>query len=397
MQANKDQSPDRPSPSTSTKRTSRPKRIWLWIIVILAVFFLLRAVGEKIFSTREAARVTRETARPNVSVIHPKTSNAQKELVLPGSVQALADTPIFARTSGYVQRWLVDIGARVRQGQLLAEIESPEVDQQLNQALGDVQQAQADADLAQITTQRWKQMLAKNTVSRQEADEKQGNFDAKQANLIAAKANVERLRELKGFERIYAPFDGVITARNVNVGDLITANNTGQKEMFRIADDSQLRVYLSVPENAASFIKVGQPATVVLASSPGIVATGRVANIASAIDPQSRTMLTEVRVDNAKHAFLSGGYATISFDLKLAKPPVTVPVNTLLFRPEGTVVGVVGEDSRVSLRKVEIGRDFGNYVEITEGIAPTDRIIVNPSDSLLQGDLVRVEKDVSKK
>lgn len=383
--------------AVSSVRTRRPKHVWLWLIGFLATLLLLRAIKEKIIAGREAVRIARETAYPMVHITHPRACGVQNELILPGNVQALADTPIFARTSGYAKRWLVDIGTRVYQGQLLAEIESPEVDQQLNQALGNVQRAQANTDLAQVTVQRWKQMLAKNTVSRQETDEKEGNFQAQRANLAAAQANFERLRQLKGFEKIYAPFNGIITSRNINVGDLIIANNTGQKEMFRIADDSKLRIYVYVPENAASFVKIGQTASVVLASTPGTIIRGRVMNIASAIDPKSRTMLTEVRVDNSHHKFFSGGYATVTFNLKLANPPVTVPVNTLLFRPKGTFVAVVGEKGRISLHKVEIGRDFGSYVEITHGLSLTDRIVVNPSDSLQEGDQVRGEEPASGK
>ncbi len=390
MQISKDKNQEKSS-QPSPKRTKRSGRsIWLWIFILIVAFLIAHAVKEKITAVREARHVVKESEYPIVHVTYPKTSGAQKELILPGTVLALEDTPIHSRTSGYLKRWLVDIGTRVHTGQLLAEIESPEVDQQFNQALGFLQQAQADANLAWITTVRWRQMLARDTVSQQEADEKQGNFEAQRANLLAAQANVDRLQELKGFERVYAPFDGVITARNVNIGDLITANNTSQQPMFRISDDRQLRIYLSVPERDASFIKVGQPAHVVLASSPGVVATGTVAHVASAIDPRSRTMLVEVRLDNRAHAFLSGGYATVSFDLKLAEPSLTIPVNTLLFRPEGTVVGVVEKNDRVSLHKIEIGKDYGNYIEVTEGISPTDRIIVNPSDSLQQGDRVLV-------
>jgi len=393
MQINKDQNKEQSVPPSS-KRAGRSRgRIWIWIFILIAAFLIARAVKEKINAVRETRQAVSTSAYPIVHVTYPKVAERQKELVLPGTVTALEDTPIHARTSGYLKRWLVDIGTRVHAGQLLAEIESPEVDQQFNQSLGSLQKAQADANLAWVTTLRWRQMLARDTVSRQEADEKQGNFEAQRANLIAAQANLDRLKELKGFERVYAPFDGVITARNLNVGDLITANNTSQPPMFRIADDRQLRIYLSVPENAASLIKVGESAHIVLASSPGVVATGTVVHIASAIDPSSRTMLTEVRLDNSKQAFLSGGYATVSFDLKLAKPSLTLPVNALLFRPEGTIVGVVGKDDRVSLHKIQIGKDYGNYIEVTEGISPTDRIIVNPSDSLQQGDRVRVAND----
>ncbi len=391
MQTNKERNPDRFSSSNSPKSTSRSKRIWLWILILVAAFLILRAIGVKISAHREAVQAAEKSAYPVVQTIHPKVSHKDDQLVLPGTVQAFSDTPIFARTSGYVKYWLVDIGARVRNGQLLAEIESPELDQALNQAIGNVQRAQANTDLARITTARWKQMLARDTVSRQESDEKEGNFEAQIANLAASQAAVDRLKELKNFERIYAAFDGVITARNVNIGDLITANNTTQKEMFRIADDSQLRIYVNVPENSASFIKVGESAKVTLASSPGVIALGHVVNIASAIDPDSRTMLTEVRVDNTNHKFLSGGYATVSFDLKFSAPSLILPVNTLLFRPEGTFVGVVEKDNRVSLRQIQIGRDYGKTLEITQGVTPADRVILNPSDSLQNGNRVQVD------
>lgn len=390
MQINKERSQQR-TPHGSPEPTARPKRIWLWIFVLIAAFLVIRAVGEKISASREARRTARDSAYPIVRTIHPKISGSQKQLALPGTVLAQEETPIYARTSGYVKRYLVDIGTRVHAGQLLAEIESPEVDQQYNEALGTLQQAQADTNLAWITTLRWKQMLARDTVSRQEADEKQGNFEAQRANLLAAQANVDRLQELKGFEKVYAPFDGVITRRNVNLGDLITANDTSQHPMFSMADDRKLFIYVNVPESNAASIKLGEVAKVALASAPGVTIEGKVRSIASAIDPHSRTMLTQVVIDNSDHTLLSGGYATVIFDLKLAQPSLVLPVNALLFRPEGTMVGVVGTDGRVSLRMIQIGKDYGTYVEVVSGISTKDNIILDPSDSLQQGDYVRLQ------
>lgn len=362
---------------------------WLWLLILL---FLAGAIyaGLRHFSQgREAREASADTAIPTVLVAQPKMGQPDYDLTLPGNVQPYSTTPIYARTDGYLQRWLVDIGAPVKQGQLLAEIESPEIDQQLNQAVGGLQQAQANLKLAQVTADRWKEMLQGNTVSRQDADQKQGDLDASKANAVAAAANVSRLQNLKQFEQVVAPFDGIVTERNVEVGNLISSTVTAtQKPLFQIADDHILRTYINVPETQAAQITVGQPAKVVLSSHPADPITGKVVRTANALDMQSRTLLVEIQIDNSDHKLLSGGYAIIHLPIHQPAPALILPVNALLFRPEGTQVGVVSPDGTVALKTIKIGKDFGTKVEVTAGLTPTDQVIINPSDSLQSGDKV---------
>jgi len=380
---------------TSLKNQSYPK--WIRIVAGILIVLFVIVVIERILARHEVNRVTRDLAVPSVIVTHPTAGSPDINLVLPGNVQPYASTPIFARTDGYVKRWLVDIGAPVKEGQMLAEIDSPEVDRQYDQAQAAVNQAAANLKLAQDTAQRWKYLLQKNTVSQQDSEQKQKEMEASQANLDQMQANLERLAKLKSFEQITAPFDGTVTMRNINVGDLINAGSSSAREMFRIDQDNILRVYVSVPEAYASQVKVGQTAKIKLASLPDQEVPGRVTNTAAAIDPQSRTMLTQVQVDNAQGQYLAGGYATVDFPLHLSKPVLTVPANTLLFRPDGTMIGLVDKDGIVALKKVEIGKDFGNAVEIIQGVEAGDRVIVNPSDSLQSGNKVKAEFSKSAK
>lgn len=371
-----------------------PSGLPRWLIISIGIFvaMVLFVSIKNLFHVREVEKTTKNAELLPVILTQPQMGSPDIDLILPGNVLPNAETPIFARTDGYVKRWLVDIGTPVKQGQLLAEIDSPEVDQQYDQAEAAVAQAAANLKLSQDTAQRWKYLLQKSSVSQQETEEKQKEMEASVANLNQAKANLGRLEKMKSFERVVAPFDGVVTMRKVNVGDLINSGSgVAKSEMFHITQDNLLRVYVNVPETYASQVKVGQKANVKLASMPGQVIEGKIVNTAGAIDQQSRTLLVEVQVDNSARKYLAGGYATVDFPLHLAKPILILPVNALLFRPEGTQVGVVGNDHTVKLKKIEIGKDFGTTVEVVKGLEATEQVIVNPADSIREGDKVRIE------
>jgi RND family efflux transporter MFP subunit len=268
-------------------------------------------------------------------------------------------------------------------------VEAPEIDQQYNQALGKLQQTQANLKLAQVTASRWKEMLDRNTVARQDSDQKQADLEVAKANLVAAEADLQRFQKLKDFEQITAPFDGIITQRNVNVGDLIRATNlTGQKPLFELIDDKVLRVYANVPESVAHEVHLGQKVILEFTSQRGLSIEGTLVRTADKIDPQSRTLLVEIQVVNPERKLLSGGYATVRISVPLEHPVLTIPVNTLLFRPQGTFVGVVNPDNLVELKKIRIGKDGGTKVEVLDGVTASDQVILNPSDSLETGDKV---------
>ncbi|MDE2342947.1 MAG: efflux RND transporter periplasmic adaptor subunit [Betaproteobacteria bacterium] len=375
---------------------SNPSHIRTFIklgISLAAVVVLLAGWG--IFSRMRAQEALAQEARQEsaipVMVTKPSAESASEDLVLPGTLQAFTDTPIYARTNGYLKRWLVDIGTSVKAGQLLAEIDTPEVDQQVLQAEADLQTAEANNDLAQLTAKRWKALLATKTVSQQDADNKIGDAAAKQAALASARANLHRLRELESFKRIVAPFDGVITARNIDVGDLIDAGTGSGKarELFHMAAIRRLRVYAQVPESYARDMGAGDKAELQVREHPGRVFEAKLVNTANAIDPASHTLLVQLEVDNASGALLPGGYAEVHFKLKTHPGSLRVSANTLLFRPEGMQVAVVGKDNKVILQTVTMGRDFGKEVEVLAGLTADQSIVLNPSDSLVTGQAVK--------
>lgn len=382
-------------PATGERKRRFPFILLILVVVFVAAgFFYVTALRAKAES--EIVKMTSELAVPSVQVVKAAASSATGEIVLPGNVMPFADTPIFARTEGYVKRWLVDLGDTVKEGQLLVELEAPELDQQINQAKSAVIQAEAKASLAASSNKRWETLMSQNAVSQQETDEKASALATSQADLVSAQANLARLGQLKSFQKITAPFDGKITSRNVEVGDRITAaggTSASQPELYRITQDQILRIYVSVPEAYAEQIHEDQVARVGLASVQGSDIEGKVVRTSGAINPQSRTMLTEVQVDNHQHRYLAGGYATVHFSLPASANPDVLPVNTLLFRPEGPVVGVAVDENgheTVQIRKVKLGRDLGSQIEIISGVTPTDRVILNPSDSLQDGDVVKV-------
>jgi RND family efflux transporter MFP subunit len=335
-------------------------------------------------------RVTADAAVPVVSVASPTPTASTREILLPGTTQAFTDAPIFARTNGYVKRWYFDIGAHVKQGQLLAEIETPEVDQQLEQARADLETAQANLHQAQITADRWRALLETDSVSQQETDQAVSALKAMKATADSNAANVRRLEQLQGFERIYAPFDGVITARNVDIGVLVTAgSSTPGRELFHMTAIHTLRVFVAVPEVASRAARPGSPAILTLDEFPGQSFQGTLVRTANAIDLASRTLNVEVDVDNPRGELLPGAYVFVHLKLPRQIASVTVPANALLFRAEGLRVAVV-RDGRAELVPVAIGRDYGTSVEIAAGLQPTDRVIVAPSDSLTSGTPVRI-------
>jgi RND family efflux transporter MFP subunit len=335
-------------------------------------------------------QTTAEAAISVVSVVSPKPDAPTQEILLPGTTQAFTDAPIFARTSGYVKGWYFDIGARVKQGQLLAEIESPEVDQQLQQARADLETAQANLRQAQITADRWLALLQSDSVSKQETDQAVSALSAMKATVDSNAANVRRLEQLQGFEKIYAPFDGVITARNVDIGFLINAGaSTVAQELFHLAALHTLRVFVAVPEVYSRAARPGSAATLTLEEFPGRSFHGTLVRNANAIDLASRTLLVEVDVDNPGGELLPGAYVFVHLKLPKEIASVTLPANTLLFRAEGLRVAVI-QDGRAQLVPVTIGRDYGETVEILSGLQPTDQVIVAPSDSLTSGTRVRI-------
>ena len=337
-----------------------------------------------------ALRQTTEAAITTVRVVSPKASALTQEIRLPGTTQAFTDAPIFARTSGYVKAWHADIGAHVTQGQALAEIESPEVDQQLQQARADLETARANLRQAQITAERWEALLKTDSVSKQETDQAVSAFRAMKATVDSNAANVRRLEQLQGFEKIAAPFDGVITARNVDIGVLINAGaNTAGRELFHMAAIQTLRVFVAIPELYSRAARPGSTATLTLEEFPGRSFDGTLVRTANAIDLTSRTLLVEVDVDNPRGELLPGAYVFVHLKLPGQTAAVTVPASTLLFRAEGLQVAVV-RNGQAQLVPVAIGRDDGQSVEIVSGLQPTDQVIVSPSDSLTSGTRVRI-------
>jgi RND family efflux transporter MFP subunit len=357
---------------------------------ILCAVALVAAIawGLHVRAASEASvtQATQAAAILSVNVVHPVEGSKADDLALPGSVQAFNDTPIYSRTNGYLKKWYFDIGAHVHRGDLLAEIETPEIDQQLDQSRAELERMQANAELARVTSNRWQALLAKHAVSQQEADQTRANYIAAQAAVDASTANVRRLEQLQSYERIVAPFDGVITVRNTDIGDLIDAGSgaSNPRELFHMDATGKLRVYVAVPEVYSDSIHDGDSATLTQDSNPDAEIPGTIVRNANAIDHATRTLNVEVDVDNAKGVLRPGAYVFVHFQLPAIGNTVTIPSNALLFRAEGLRVGVVRGD-RVQLVPVTIGHDFGNSVEITSGLTAREEVILDPSDSLANG------------
>jgi membrane fusion protein, multidrug efflux system len=371
--------------------TPRKALMTIGLVVLALAIGAIITLMSRLHSSRVLAEETQQASVSTVSVVHPIAEAADEELVLPGTMQAYEESPIYARTNGYLLRWYKDIGSRVNKGDLLAEIDTPEVDQELMQARANRQQIVAQLDLAKINADRYVSLRKSDSVSQQEADQQSSAYQQAKANLAAADANVRRLEELESFKRVYAPFSGVITKRTVDPGTLINAGSAGAgKELFDLARVDPLRVYISVPQSYAPAIKVGMDASVTMQEYPGQKFKGTVVRTAESIDPLTRTLLTEVDVPNKDGRLLPGSYGEVHFHPGIDAQKLTVPVNCMLFRQEGPRVAVAGSDGKVQLRPIVIGRDYGTALEILGGIGIDDRIIVNPSDSLEDGQSVNV-------
>jgi RND family efflux transporter MFP subunit len=383
---------DTPPPAAADPNARARRYAWIALgcALLLAVWGLLSRLSARNALEREAAGAALVT----VVTTTPSRGPAADTVVLPGSVQAFYEAPIFARTSGYLKVWYTDIGAAVRRGQVLAEIDAPEVDQQLRQARADLGSAQANYDLAHTTNERWKGLLATESVSQQDADQRAGDAAAKAAAQRSAAANLARLRELESFKRVLAPFDGVVTQRNTDVGALINAGQGGAA-LFRVADTHRLRIYVSVPQAYAAAIQAGLPAQLLFAERPGKHYAATVASSARALDANSRTLQVELQIDNAHGELLPGSYAEVHFALGGNVSSLRVPVNTVLFRAAGLQVATLDEHQHVHLKTITAGRDFGTEIEVLSGIEPADVLVVNPPDSIADGTEVRLAKPLA--
>ena len=372
--------------SAKTAPALRLDRLLLVVLAVLGVGFVVGLVP-RMLKRAAVKKETRELSVQTVNVIFPVPASAAAPLSLSGELKPQTEAPIYARVSGYVRRWLVDMGAQVEAGQLLAEIETPELDRELAEARAGLLQVEAARDLAGTTAKRWREMLAGRTVSPQEADEKSADLTLKKATVDVARAKVQRLEEVNGFARITAPFAGAITARKLDVGQLVTA--AAGQELFRLAKTEKLRVFVRVPQNYARAVAVGQSADLVLTELPGRKFEGKIVRTAGALDPGSRTLLTEIEVDNAKGDLLAGSYAQVRLADTNPEPVLTLLSNAVFFRSDGAQVALLNRDNRASLRKVILGRDFGPTIEVLSGVTKEDRVIVNPPDSLVDGTEVR--------
>jgi RND family efflux transporter MFP subunit len=390
----------------------------LLITVLVLGAAIIWGIDARLKTAAAVKQETQDLAMPTVAVAHPKMGELQNEVVLPGNIQAFIDSPIFARASGYLKKWNADIGARVKAGQILAEIDAPELDQQVRQAQSAVEQAKAaldqtlanlvqgkaNAELARVTAQRWSNLVAKGVVSRQENDQYQAQYQAQVANVDAlekaiaaargnvgsAEANLSRLQEMQAFKTVRAPFDGVITARNTDIGALVNAGMGGAaQELFHIAATARLRVYLNVPQVYSQSAVPGIPAELTLSEFPGRRFHGKLVRTADAMDSGTRTLLTEVDVDNPTGELKPGAYAEVHLTIPAGTPSVVVPVGAILFRSEGLRIGLIRDGNKVALVPVILGKDYGTEIEVLSGIRPDDWVIMNPADSLTSGVVVR--------
>ena len=368
------------------------KTILIVIVVVLAAgTVVVRGIHSRVNAAAVIRERTVELAIPSVSVIHPKIGNPRDEIALPGNIQAFVDAPVYARTSGYLKKWYTDIGTRVKTGDLLAEIESPEVDQQLSQARADLTSAQANMKLAEITMNRDLLLIKTDAVAHQDVDNAVGAFDADKAAVASQTANVKRLEQLVAFEKVYAPFDGIVTARNTDIGQLVNAGNGGAaQELFRVSSVDKLRIFVSIPQMYSRAAVEGVNADITLTEAPGRHFAGRIVRNTGAIDPATRTLLTEVDIDNSSRQLMPGAYAEIHLRLPAATPALLVPVTSMIFRSEGLQVAVVRGET-VKMIPVTQGRDFGTEIEITSGITSRDFVVVNTPDSLAAGAKVHAE------
>jgi RND family efflux transporter MFP subunit len=376
--------------ATSGRSSGRLLPTLLFVVVALLVVLVARGILARTHAEASLAQATERNADIVVRTVHPHLGSPSMELVLPGNIEAFSDTPIYARADGYVRRWYADIGVHVKAGQLLAEIETPELDQQLAQAQADLSTAEANANNARTNAERYSGLIKQNAVSQQDTDTFVNQAAATSSAVRSAQANVRRLREMQSFEKIYAPFDGVITARDIDVGNLITAgSNGGAKELFHLEAVNRLRVYVQVPQANSRAATPGTQADLVVPELPGQHFTAQIARTSNAMDPASRTLRVEVDVDNPRGTLIPGELATVHLKLPTAISSVIVPVNAVLFRSEG-ISAVVVQNGQIAIVPVTIGRDFGDSLEVTSGLSANDQIVVNPPDSIAAGQKVQI-------
>jgi RND family efflux transporter MFP subunit len=383
------------NPVDQEQPRGKGSRVFTILFLLVIVLVVLGAVTlfQRRAQYQALAKETETLAIPTVAVIHASVESAEEDLVLPGAMQAYVESPIYARTNGYLRKWYHDIGSRVRQGELLADIDTPEVDQQLSQARAELNTTQANANLSKITAARYQELIKTDGVSKQEVDNAVGDLEAKLANVKSAEANVRRLEELESFKHIYAPFSGVIIRRSVDTGTLINAGNGGAtQQLFSLAQTDPIRAYVSVPEAYAPSIRAGLGAYLELTQYPGQKFQGKVVRTAESIDPGTRTLLTEVDVPNHNGALLPGGYAQAHLQVKVTGARLAVPVNALLFRSEGLRAVVVDANHKTHLRALTVGRDYGTTLEVLQGLDANDWIVLNPADSLDEGQDVHVKE-----
>jgi len=376
----------------SRTRTARTLARGGAIIAALALIIVVWSVLSSYSASAKLKEATEAQSVVTVATVNPQPLTELSDLILPGNLQANYEAPIYARTSGYLKRWLVDIGTPVKAGQLLGEIESPEVESQLRQSEADLVTAQANQKIASVTAERWRNLRASDSVSKQEADEKISMAASNDAQVQAARANVQRLRELSGFQKIVAPFDGIVTARNTDIGQLIVAGNNTGPELFRVADMRRLRLYVRVPQTYAAMMAPGLTAELVFPDRPGKVYTAKLDSTSSAIDQATRTLLAQLSVDNKSNELLPGAYSEVHFKLPAGATSAAfkVPANVLLFRGDGMHIATVGDKGQVVMKAVTIGRDYGSDIEIVQGLSADDKVILSPPDSLTDGANVRV-------
>jgi len=376
--------------SETADKSANHIRRYALIALIIAIVLAAWGIFSRLHTRAALAKEAAEAAIPTLTTVKPSHSTVGEDLVLPGSVQAYIEAPIYARTNGYLKTWYTDIGTQVKKGQLLAVIDAPEVDQQQRQAEADLDTAKANQELSDTTNTRWQKLLATDSVSKQDADEKASDAAAKKAATESAAANVARLHALESFKRVVAPFDGVVTARNTDIGALINSGESTGTELFRVADVHKLRIYVQVPQPYAAATAPGLSAGLRFVEHPGKDYPAQVVRTANALDPNTRTLQVELQVDNPKGELLPGAYADVHFKLPANADSWRLPANTVLFRSAGLQVATVGNDHRIKLKSIVQGRDFGSTIEILSGVTADDNIVINPPDSTIDGTQVRI-------
>jgi RND family efflux transporter MFP subunit len=364
----------------------------IYIVLIIALVIALVGIGYRVIASITLQHNTVQQAITNVATIPAVHGPKTEDIVLPGNVQAWHEATIYARTNGYIKTWYTDIGARVKEGELLALIETPELDAQLQQAEADLKTAEANSLLAQTTDARWKNLLTTESVSKQDADEKSSSAIANIAMVESARANRDRLKQLVGFERVIAPFDGIITSRTIDIGSLIDEGSDSTKALFHIVQSDRLRIYVKVPQNYSARLTADMETKLVFSEYPGKVFSAKLLSTAEGIDPNTRTLLAEFVAENPDYLLLPGSYTQVHLILPLPETLVRIPVNTLLFRTQGLQVGTIDAENRVVLKSITIGRDFGDEVEVTSGLKSGEAVILNPPDALLNGQKVNIVK-----